>query len=145
MTNDYFNNLSPEQVSALQEAAKHKNTGWDSKEYQAAYLAYHTLLKGEEITRNKFDAIVRYWNLHSHSSKDWGHMKHRRGYTRVPNKMMTNTGNIEKHVIYGSRDEILEEAKQKALQSAAEAESRQELKAIYKGNIYRVKSFLAEV
>ena len=145
MNNDHFNNLSPEQVSALQEAAKHKNTGWDSKEYQAAYLAYHTLLNGEAISRNKFDAIVRYWNLHSPWSKDWGHMKHRRGYTRVPNKMMTNEGGMEKNAIYDSRDELLEEAKQKALQSAVEAESRKELKAIYKGNIYRVKSFLAEV
>lgn len=145
MNNDYFNNLSPEQVSALQGAVKHKSTGWDSKEYQAAYLAYHTLLKGEAISRNKFDAIVRYWDLHTPSSKDWGHMQNRRSYSRVPNKMMTNQGNMEKNAIYGSREELLEDARQKALQSAVEAESRKELKAVYKGNIYRVKSFLSEV
>lgn len=140
---DHFNKLKPEQIQLLQKAGAHKSEGWNNREYQAAFLAYHETLKGDQITKNKFDALVRYWDLESQNKRNWNHSKSRGGFSRVPNKMMSGKHQMEKS-FSDNREEYLDSVRNKAVQSPAEAESRHELKAIYKGKIYKVKSSLME-
>ena len=147
MDKNYFTHMPAEGVQVLQEAAKHISKGWNSTEYQASYLTFTEYLKGDMVTRDKFDALVRYWDTSDKNSKDWNYIKNRNGYSRVPNKMMTGKNTSHKSLNYGKdasekwqKDVWIDFARSELKSSAPNTSNRKELFATYKGQIYKIKS-----
>ena len=147
MDKNYFTHMPAEGVQVLQEAAKHRTKGWNSTDYQASYLAFTQCLKGDTVSKEKFDALVRYWNTADSNSKDWNYIKNRNGYSRVPNKMMTGKHTSTKSLDTAStgsdrwqRDAWIDFARRELKSSTANTSNRKELFATYKGQIYKIKS-----
>ena len=84
-----FSKLPEEGLKWLLVAYNYKADGWTDKNYKDCYLAFcKALPKGEFVTGDKFDALVRFWGDQKRTKTfDLARDPYSR-YRMVPNKML---------------------------------------------------------
>ena len=101
-----FSKLPKDALRILFRAYESKDSGWDDNDYKACYLAFTAELKGESVSAEKFDALVRFWG-NSTRNKTYGISHDIRNRTRlVPNKMYNPTNSEHRGFINGKTSNI---------------------------------------
>jgi len=101
-----FSKLPKDALRYLFRAYDLKDEGWESIDYKACYLAFTAELKGETVTSEKFDALVRFWG-NSKRNKTSGISHDPWNRTRlVPNKMYSPSNSQHRGFLNGSQTKV---------------------------------------
>ena len=86
-----FYRLPKDALLWLHKAADHQSKGWTDTEYKACYLAFVEQLKGESVSPEKFEALIRFW-VNEKRNKTFKRAEDRGHYRMFPNKMLQGNG-----------------------------------------------------